>query len=61
MLYTSRDNEMEKPLLVFLLSSNMVFRSYFDEPGEHVKSFVKSDFLPYPIAAPFLLKVEEVS
>lgn len=58
---TYLDNEIENPLLVFLLSSKIVLRSYLEEPGELVKSFVKSDFLPYPMAAPALLKVEGVS
>lgn len=58
---TYLDKDIENPLLVFLLSSKIVLRSYLEEPGELVKSFVKSDFRPYPIAAPALLKVEGVS
>lgn len=47
-----------KPLLEDLLRSKMVLISYFDEPGDTVRSFVKSLFFPYPMPAPALRKVE---
>lgn len=43
---TSRESEMENPRLVFRLSSKIVFKSYLEEPGEQVRSLVKSDLLP---------------
>jgi hypothetical protein len=43
---TYLDNDIENPLLVFLLSSKIVLSSYLEEPGETVRSLVKSDFLP---------------
>ena len=53
---TSLDRPTENPFLLFILRSNNVSRRYFDEPGEHVKSLVKSDFFPYPIPFPFRVR-----
>lgn len=51
---------MENPFFFLTFLSNNVSRLYFEEPGEQVRSLVKSDFLPYPMAVPFRLKVLEM-
>ena len=52
---TSLERDIAFPLLLFLFLSKIVSRRYLEDPGEHVKSFVKSDFLPYPMPLPFLV------
>jgi hypothetical protein len=47
--------------LLLRLSSKIVLRLYLDDPGEEVKSLVKSDLAPYPMAAPLFLNEDEVS
>jgi hypothetical protein len=44
--------------LLFLSKTLLI--SYLDDPGETVMSLVKSLFLPYPIPAPLLRKVEGI-
>jgi len=51
---------MLNPLLRDLLRSNIVLISYLPEPGERTPLTVKSLFLPYPIPAPDLRKVEGI-
>lgn len=51
---------MLKPFLLVLLTSKIVLRKYFDAPGDAVRSFVKSLFLPLPMPAPDFLKVEGI-
>lgn len=56
-LITYRLSYIENPFLDFLFLSNIVSRQYLLAPGDTVKSFVKSDFLPYPMLVPFLFIV----
>lgn len=58
--FTYLETYIEKPLLDFLLSSKIVLRLYLDEPGELVKSLVKSDFLPYPTLVPLFRMAEGI-
>lgn len=59
-VFTYLETYIEKPLFVFRLSSKIVFKLYLEDPGELVKSLVKSDFLPYPIPLPLFLKVDGI-
>lgn len=45
---------IEYPLFFFLFASKLETKSYFELPGEQVRSFVKSDFILFPMPAPFL-------
>lgn len=51
---TYRLTYIENPLRDLTLLSNKVSSWYLVAPGEEVRSFVKSDFFPYPIPVPFL-------
>jgi hypothetical protein len=49
---------MENPFLDLVLRSKMVLIKYLEDPGEQVRSLVKSDFFPYPMPAPVLRNME---
>lgn len=55
---TSRDSGMENPFLLLRFLSNRELMRYLDEPGEQVRSLVKSDFLPQPMPLPTLVRVD---
>ena len=60
-MLTSLPMFIEKPFFEDLFLSKIVFRWYFEDAGEDVKSLVKSDFLPYPIAVPLFLNDDYLS
>ena len=58
---TYLDKFIVYPFLDFIFSSKLVRRGYLEEPGEQVRSLVKSDFLPYPIEVPVFLNLDGIS